>query len=133
MDIGDVHNLRTFFVGIVRTYVRVSIVWSLVTISVKWAAADKPINQSNLNACPTHVTSTQRTRWVLENHGRTQIAVQTLRDMLSVTTAIATAAMSFISIFIGLSKSSSASLLTCDPQDGADPCNTFDERLKFVR
>lgn len=75
----------------------------------------------------------QRTRWVLENHGRTQVAVQTLRDMLSVTTAIASAAMAFISIFIGLSKSSSASLLTCDPQDGGNPCNTFEERLKFAR
>ena len=75
----------------------------------------------------------QRTRWVLENHARGQVAVQTLRDMLSVTTAIASAAMSFISIFIGLSKTQSVSLLTCDPQDGQNPCNTFDERLKFVR
>jgi hypothetical protein len=93
VQISDVHNLRTFFVGI-------------------------------------------RTRWVLENHGRTQIGVQTLRDMLSVTTAIASAAMAFISIFIGLSKTNlapSASFLTCDPADGANPCNTYEERLKLVR
>lgn len=68
---------------------------------------------------------------MLENHGRTQIAVQTLRDMISTTTAIASAAMAFVSIFVGLSKGTN--LLTCDPEDGANPCNTFEERLKFTR
>ncbi len=99
--------------------------------------AENHVNYGGSTTSTSHssplTTPSNLPRWVLENHGRTQIAVQTLRDFLSVTTGTASAAMAFVSIFIGLSKSSGAYLLTCDPNDGANPCNTYDERLKLIR
>ncbi|EWM24149.1 hypothetical protein Naga_100426g1 [Nannochloropsis gaditana] len=75
-----------------------------------------------------------RTRWVLENHGRKNMVVQTLRDMIRTCMSSATAAMAFISIFIGLSKSNllTLNLLGCRPEDGPE-CNSFDAHLRMIR
>lgn len=62
-----------------------------------------------------------------------QIPVQTMRDMISVTTATASAAIAFVGIFIGLSKTNStpgATFLTCDQEQG---CDSFEGRLKLFR
>ena len=76
------------------------------------------------------ITSKSTYRWALENFNKGQIPVQTIRDLTTITTAGAAAAMSFISIFVGLSKSGFASNeLTGCPGSNPD-CPKTEEYLR---
>jgi len=43
-------------------------------------------------------------RWVHENVGKGNLPVQTIRDFITATTTFATASLTFVSIFVALSK-----------------------------